>query len=186
MIVNGLELTLRRINQIESTFDNLFDKDSKKAEFDNVLKNKIGEQPLQELKNKFKISKSNIEALLEKYSDKYKLDENLVKSIAKTESNFNPSAVSKAGAVGVMQLMPFTAKSLGVSNSFNPEQNINGGTKYLKNLLNKYNGNEKFALAAYNAGPGAVNKYGGVPPYKETQNYIQKIFQFKKQYESLE
>lgn len=100
---------------------------------------------------------------------------NLVKSIIKQESGFNPNAVSHAGAQGLMQLMPATAKSLGVYNSMNPYQNVRGGIKYIAQLLNRFEGNLHKALAGYNAGPEAVARYGGIPPYKETQNYVESI-----------
>ena len=102
----------------------------------------------------------------------------LLKSIAKAESNFNPTAVSHAGAVGIMQLMPTTAQSLGVTNSYDARQNIMGGAKYISSLLSKYNGDTSLALAAYNAGSGNVAKYGGIPPFAETQNYVKKVMAY--------
>lgn len=120
-------------------------------------------------------SKSQILSMISKISEKHGVDEKLVKAVIKQESGFNPSATSKAGAMGLMQLMPATAKHLGVKDAYNPVQNVEGGVKYLKSMLNKYNGNIILALAAYNAGPGAVDKYSGVPPYQETQNYVKNI-----------
>jgi hypothetical protein len=109
---------------------------------------------------------------------KYNLPVDLLKAVARAESNFNPQAQSRAGAQGIMQLMPATAKSLGVTDPFDPEQSIMGGAKYLSQMLGKFSGNTQLALAAYNAGPGNVLKYGGIPPFKETQKYVKKVMAY--------
>ncbi len=117
----------------------------------------------------------NLNKIFEDASNKYSIPNKLLKAVAKVESNYNPNAVSSSGASGVMQLMPDTARGLGVTDVFDVEQNIHGGAKYLSQLYKKYEGNLELTLAGYNAGPGNVAKYGGVPPFKETQNYIVKV-----------
>lgn len=111
----------------------------------------------------------------QKAADTYHISVDLLKAVAKQESGFQSNIVSSAGAIGIMQLMPSTAEYLGVTNPYDPEQNIMGGAKLLSELYERYNGNLDFTLAAYNAGAGSVDNYGGVPPYSETQNFITKV-----------
>jgi len=116
-----------------------------------------------------------IDALVGQNAATWQVDPSLVKAIIANESGFDASATSKVGAQGLMQLMPDTAAAVGVRNSYDPGQNVAGGTRYLKGLLNRFNGDVRLAVAAYNAGPNAVEKYGDVPPFTETQNYVQNV-----------
>lgn len=114
--------------------------------------------------------------IITRKSDKYRIEPSLIRAIIKVESNWDSKAVSRKGAMGLMQLMPSTAKDMKVKNPFDPEENIDGGTRYLRYLLNKFNGDITLAIAAYNAGPTKVMKFRGIPPIKETKQYVKKIF----------
>lgn len=120
-------------------------------------------------------TKQEIDAAIEKAASRHNIDANLVRALVKVESNFNPNAVSRKGAMGLMQLMPQTARSLRVSNPFNPEENIDAGVRHLKHLLESYGGNVQLSLAAYNAGQGAVSRSSGIPRYAETRKYVRRI-----------
>lgn len=112
------------------------------------------------------------------YSSRYSLEEGLVHAVIKAESNYNPAAVSRKGALGLMQLMPATARLLNVSDPFDAEENIRGGSRYLRQMLDEFNGNVDYAIAAYNAGPNAVKRHGGIPPYEETRTYVKRVKQY--------
>ena len=121
---------------------------------------------------------AQLDAIFNEAASKYGVDAKFLKAIAKCESDFSTECTSHSGAMGIMQLMPQTASSLGVTNAYDPYQNIMGGARYISEKLTQYNGNKSLALAAYNAGSGNVAKYGGIPPFKETQNYVAKVMAY--------
>jgi len=122
-----------------------------------------------------RMSDAEVDAAIDAAAARHNVDPSLVRAVVKVESNFNPHAVSRKGAVGLMQLMPSTARQLKVADPYDPQQNIDGGVRHLKQLLENFNGNVPLSLAAYNAGEGAVTRSNGIPQYKETQNYVKQI-----------
>lgn len=179
--MNNYSESIINIKQRISEISNLpFDRIKKEAinnpflknesEFSNLLKDSV----INQTGNSNEKKRNSIDGIIEKQAAKTGIDPALIKAVIKAESNFNQKAVSPKGALGLMQLMPDTASDLGVTNPMDPEQNITGGTEYLKNMILNFGQVEK-ALAAYNAGPNAVNKYKGIPPYKETKEYIEKV-----------
>lgn len=145
-------------------------------------------QRIEDIKRRFGIvfeeelrraTKNDLTSVIEEKAKKYGIDPRLLEAVIKVESNFNPKAISPKGAMGLMQLIPSTAKRFGVKNPFDIEENIEAGTKYLRTLIDRF-GSLELALAAYNAGEGAVIKYGGIPPYKETENYVRDVLKIYK------
>lgn len=167
----GLKKPLQ-INKHQSTIN--YQKIHDKALADITEKNVVSSEVNKDKKN---LTKSDINQIVELYSERNRVPASLVKAMIKHESSYNPRAVSPRGAMGLMQLMPSTAKEAGVEDPFSPEENIKAGTTILSRLLNEYNGDYKRALAAYNAGSGAVESYQGVPDYPETKQYVKKVIQ---------
>ena len=122
-----------------------------------------------------RLSSEEVEPLIRRYADRNRLDPKLVRAVIRAESAFNPRAVSSKGAMGLMQLMPATAAELDVEDAFDPEANIAGGTRYLRQMFDAFGGQVELALAGYNAGPNAVRHYGGIPPFAETRQYVQRV-----------
>lgn len=125
-----------------------------------------------------KLSNNTYDAIIRKAANTHQIDFALVKAVIKAESSFNPNAISRAGAQGLMQIMPANFESFAIINPFDPEENITAGTRYLKYLMDRYNQDLRLALAAYNAGPGAVDRYGDIPPFQETRGYVQRVLSY--------
>jgi soluble lytic murein transglycosylase-like protein len=181
-MLEGLNDVLNRINEIKAMIGSNGTYQAKthneatesESEFETLLSDLIDDV-------KEKETAEDVLKTIDKVAASYKVDPNLIKAIVKAESDFNQNAVSKAGAIGLMQLMPQTAKALGVD-PYSSSENIEGGVKYIKNMLNMFGNNIDLALSAYNAGPGNVKKYGGTPPFKETQDYIKKVNQYYREF----
>lgn len=166
------------ISKTESSFDKLVTESINKLNAGttyNVGGYSISIPSLSDSNVQARIKANNIDGIISMASEKYGVPEALIYKVIETESYFKTDSVSYVGATGLMQIMPFNNSSLGITDATDPYQNIMGGTKLLKQYLDMYNGDVKLGLAAYNAGPGNVNKYGGVPPFAETQNYVKKI-----------
>jgi len=166
-----LSQILEKVNEVSQTQGSM---PVTTVSFEKLVGEKVGEPEI--------ASTKEIKDMVKELALKYDVPYSLVMAVIKQESSFNPNATSPSGAMGLMQLMPTTARMLGVENPYDPRENLEGGIKYLKSLLDRF-GDVKLALAAYNAGPGNVRKYNGIPPFAETQNYVQKVLEWQKLYQ---
>jgi soluble lytic murein transglycosylase-like protein len=180
----GYEATMRRVEELKARLDLVKSKPQEPmpSPTNTPLEGSIPSNSYAPL-NPFGAGKSmsqsgapeNLKSLIDHAAAQTGVDPVLLESLVQAESDFNPKEVSHVGAMGLTQLMPGTAKSLGVTDPFDPAQNLLGGAKYLAQMLKQFGGDERLALAGYNAGPGAVKRFGGIPPYKETQHYVDRI-----------
>ncbi|HBW47369.1 TPA: hypothetical protein DEF17_05500 [bacterium] len=170
MAIEGISRVLSRIDEIQSRIKNLMGPMNQTQNFSSALSEAENNSstPTQN-------APENIKPLIEAAAAKYNISPQVIESMARHESSFNPRAVSPKGAMGIMQIMPDTQNMLGVTDPFDPAQSIDGGAKYLRMMLDRFGGDMPKALAAYNAGPDSVSRYNGIPPYQETRNYVGKI-----------
>lgn len=186
--VRKVEARMREIKdrfeiQEQKTVSSSFVQVMEKAEKKNGLTSRKGSGCLEESipgydsssEKSGKIPQAILDGMIRRKAREYEVDEDLVRSVIQMESGGKARVVSSAGAMGLMQLMPSTAKMLGVEDAFDPEQNMDGGIRYLKMMLDRYNGDEKLALAAYHSGPGSVDKYGGIPPFPIVNRYVKTV-----------
>lgn len=171
MAFEGIQRTIDRIEEIERRIEQVFP--SSVPAYGNAG-GAFGATLQSVVQRSTQVYGPELEAMIDRVALKHDVDASIVRAVMRQESGGNARAVSRAGAMGLMQLMPGTANALGVRDPFDPEQNLDGGVRYLKGLLERF-GSLPLALAAYNAGPGAVRRYGGVPPFKETQRYVRSI-----------
>ena len=169
--------SIKKKHEASNEFDNIFDAETSvyaKPDPDPTRVNiNISNRSLEKA-----VAPKELDEYFNEASATYNVDIALLKAVAKAESDFDPNSTSSSGAMGIMQLMPETAKGLGVSNAYDPHENILGGAHYLKKMLDKFNGDVSLALAAYNAGPNNVDKYNGIPPFEETQNYVRRVMEY--------
>jgi len=179
-MLENVQAVLNRINSIKNKIGDIRKTSSNVSIMNKNIKKNLGTKKSfsEQLEKKVNnlTQKDKIDNKIEKYSKEFNIDPKLIRSVIQVESGFDPSAHSSKGAMGLMQLMPNTASELGVKDAFNIDENIKGGVSYLSRLVKDHSSLEE-ALAAYNAGPGAVAQHNGVPPYKETKEYIKKIME---------
>lgn len=186
--LEGLSEVINRIQEIKSRFGEVSPLTYSDNSFDKILAEQMAgsgtEGSVTGASGVNMVSNVPYDSLINSISMKYGMDPALVAAVIKAESDFSPQSVSKAGAMGLMQLMPENVKDYGVGNPFDPAQNIDGGVRHLKDMIDKFNGDLRLGLAAYNAGPNAVLKYGGIPPYAETQAYVPKVLNYYEEFKS--
>jgi len=186
-MVNGVYNVIERIGEIQKRFGlkrhNTGSSDEIKPsadDFDAALRKAFGESNAALELPEAAPQRAEINKIAERYAHQYRVPSSLVKAVIEAESGYDAKAISPKGAMGLMQLMPATASALGVDDPYSPDENIRGGVGFLKGLLERYDNDYKKALAAYNAGPGAVDKYGGIPEYRETKDYVDKVLKLYK------